>query len=124
MKECFGKCNRCVWMYNRGCSEWGVNRLKSIRIKMLCTVRPDRFAGFQLGEPGTILRVSEEYDAVANKNGAITAICSNGEKLGVKPAEFEFLRLPKWLYDIWAPVWPYSVENAVVVDNKEEEKPI
>lgn len=22
MKNCFGKCDRCVWMYNRGCSEW------------------------------------------------------------------------------------------------------
>ena len=98
--------------------------MKTIRIKMLCTVRSDKISDIQLGEPGTILRVSEEYDAVANKNGAITAICSSGEKLGVKPAEFEFLLLPKWLYDIWAPVWPYSVENAIVVDNEEGEKPV
>ena len=21
-KECYGKCRRCVWLYNRGCSEW------------------------------------------------------------------------------------------------------
>lgn len=95
--------------------------MHDIIIKMLCTVRPDRFAGFQLGSPGTILYVNEEYAATANKHGAITAICHNGEKLGVKPAEFEFLRLPKWLYDIWAPAWPYSVENAVVVNDSREE---
>ena len=114
MKACFGKCDRCVWLYNRGCSEWGNGHVKTIRIKMLCTIRPDRVADIQLGGPGTILHVNEEYDAVANRHGAITAICSNGERLGVKPAEFEFVRLPKWLYDMWAPVWPYSVENAVV----------
>lgn len=22
MKPCFGKCNRCVWRFNGGCSEW------------------------------------------------------------------------------------------------------
>lgn len=22
MKECYGKCNRCVWKNNGGCSEW------------------------------------------------------------------------------------------------------
>ena len=21
-KQCFGKCDRCVWKYNGGCSEW------------------------------------------------------------------------------------------------------
>lgn len=22
MKECYGKCDRCVWFRNGGCSEW------------------------------------------------------------------------------------------------------
>lgn len=22
VKECYGKCARCVWKYNGGCSEW------------------------------------------------------------------------------------------------------
>lgn len=21
-KECYGRCKRCVWKYNKGCSEW------------------------------------------------------------------------------------------------------
>lgn len=21
-KECYGKCRKCVWAYNGGCSEW------------------------------------------------------------------------------------------------------
>ena len=21
-KKCYGKCDRCVWKYNGGCSEW------------------------------------------------------------------------------------------------------
>lgn len=21
-KKCYGKCERCVWLYNGGCSEW------------------------------------------------------------------------------------------------------
>ena len=26
-KKCYGKCDRCVWKYNGGCSEWnGWNR--------------------------------------------------------------------------------------------------
>lgn len=22
MKPCYGKCDRCIWKYNGGCSEW------------------------------------------------------------------------------------------------------
>lgn len=22
LKPCYGKCDRCVWKYNSGCSEW------------------------------------------------------------------------------------------------------
>ena len=81
-----------------------------MKIKMLMTVRPDLL----FAPPGTILRVGGIYDAASNKNGAITAVCANGEKLGVKPCEFEFVSLPQWVYDIWEPVWPYSVEHATI----------
>ena len=28
LKPCYGKCERCVWFYNGGCSEWnGMSRL-------------------------------------------------------------------------------------------------
>ena len=86
-----------------------------MKIKMLMTVRPD----LPFAPPGTILRVGEVYKAESNKNGAITAICANGEKLGVKPCEFEFESCPKWVYDIWANEWPYSVERATI----EQEEP-
>lgn len=56
-----------------------------MKIRMLETVRPDMF----LGKPGTILRVNETYEATQNKHGAVCGICDNGEKLGVKPNEFE-----------------------------------
>ena len=25
-KDCYGKCRRCVWAYNRGCSEWNEHK--------------------------------------------------------------------------------------------------
>ena len=69
----------------------------SIRIRMLTTVIPD----FPfLTCPGTILIVGREYDAASNRNGAILGICKNGEKLGVKPGEFEFISAPKWILKI------------------------
>ena len=89
-----------------------------MKIRMLMTVRPD-FPFHIISPPGTILRVGEIYDAESNKNGAITAICANGEKLGVKPCEFEFESCPKWVYDKWANEWPYSVERATI----EQEEP-
>lgn len=84
-----------------------------MKIKMLMTVRPD-FPFHIISPPGTILRVNEVYNATANKNGAITAICANGEQLGVKPCEFEFVSLPQWVYDKWANQWPYSVEHTTI----------
>lgn len=71
---------------------------KSMKIRMLCTVRPDlMFAA----EPGTVLRAGEEYEATANKHGAVCGICENGHVLGVKPGEFEFVKAPDWLLEIW-----------------------
>ena len=90
-----------------------------MKIKMLMTVRPD-FPFHIISPPGTILRVNGVYDAESNKLGAITAICANGERLGVKPCEFEFVSLPKWVYDIWANECPYSVEHATIEQEEQE----
>lgn len=70
----------------------------SIRIRMRHTVRPDFLF---IAKPGTVLRYGETYAATANKNGAVSGICENGEALGVVPGEFDFVELPQWLADIW-----------------------
>lgn len=92
-----------------------------MKIKMLMTVRPDWPISVFIPDPehGLILRAGEIYEAISNKYGAITGICANGSRLGVKPCEFEFVSLPKWVYDIWANEWPYSVEHATI----EQEEP-
>ena len=73
-----------------------------IRIRMKTDVLPDVLPGIpSLAKPGTILRAGKEYEAEANKNGAVNAICENGTRMGVKPGEFEFLEAPKWLQNIW-----------------------
>ena len=64
---------------------------------MLKNVRPDLIF---LAKPGTILCQDLEYDAIANQNGAISGLCDNGEYLGVKPGEFEFISAPDWVLDI------------------------
>jgi hypothetical protein len=63
---------------------------------MLQDVRGNPF----ISKPGTILRGGMAYEAKANKNGAISGLCANGEYLGVKPGEFEFIEAPKWVLDI------------------------
>jgi hypothetical protein len=70
---------------------------EAIRIRMSKTVRRDWPC---LGKPGTIAIVGKEYPASSNQYGAISAICDNGEKLGVKPGEFEFIEAPQWVWDI------------------------
>lgn len=72
--------------------------MDDIKIRMLCNVRPEILF---LAKPGTILRYDEEYPAKANKNGAISGLCQNGEYMGVKPGEFEFVAAPGWILDIW-----------------------
>lgn len=57
-----------------------------MKILMLENVRPDFLF---LTKTGTFLRAGKTYEATVNKCGAITAICENGEMLGVKPGEFE-----------------------------------
>lgn len=66
---------------------------ETIRIRMLEKVRG---LGF-LCKPGTILYAGQEYPAMTNKNGAISGLCANGEYLGVKPGEFEFVEAPEWV---------------------------
>ena len=60
---------------------------KTLRIRMRQTV----CAGFPFNmlKPGTILAAGHEYEAVANRYGAVSGLCDNGELLGVKPEEFE-----------------------------------
>jgi len=60
-----------------------------VKIKMLETVRPD-FPFLLTGVPvDTVLICGEVYEATRNKYGAVCGICENGQKLGVKPGEFE-----------------------------------
>ena len=75
-----------------------MNSVYIISIRMLNTVRPDMPF---MEKPGTILRRGMEYPATVNKNAAICGICENGEALGVKPGEFEFVVAPEWVLKIW-----------------------
>lgn len=72
-----------------------------MRIKMLENVIP--YLPF-LAKQGTFLCAGAEYEARANKNGAISALCENGEYMGVKPGEFEFVEAPEWVLEIWKEV--------------------
>jgi hypothetical protein len=49
-------------------------------------------------QAGTILRGGMATKQ-GKKNGA-NLLCANGEYLGVKPGEFEFIEAPKWVLDI------------------------
>lgn len=84
-----------------------------MEIRMIKTVRPDLIF---LAKPGTILRCGEEYDANSNSHGAISGICENGEALGVRPGEFEFVSLPEWVFNIWVAEYPLSVQNATITN--------
>lgn len=71
---------------------------EKIKIKMLKTVNPSMPF---LCKPNTVAEKDGIYDATSNKYGAITAICNNGEHLGVCPGEFEFIEAPEWILNIW-----------------------
>ena len=83
----------------------------ALRIRMIDTVRPDFIF---LARPGTVLLAGEEYEAVSNQNGAISGICENGERLGVRPGEFEFVKAPAWLVQMWGNFYPTSIRNVIV----------
>lgn len=73
---------------------------------MLNTVRPDLIF---LAEPGTVLRRGMEYEANANRQGAISGICENGALLGVRSGDFVFLDAPGWVLKIWSEIYPEAV---------------
>ena len=70
-----------------------------LKIKMLITVTPD-FPIVLFAKAGTILERGVVYEAKANKYGAVSGICENGEALCVKPNEFEFVEAPEWLIEV------------------------
>lgn len=75
---------------------------EGLRIKMLKTVCVDYFFGAVTKTPvDTFLLEGHEYAATANCNAAIAGICDNGQILGVKPGEFEFIEAPEWVLAIW-----------------------
>lgn len=66
-----------------------------MKIRMLETVHPNFPFLSAYFSTGTVLFCGEVYEAVQNKNGAVCGICENGQKLGVKPGEFEILEETK-----------------------------
>ena len=78
--------------------------MDKIEIRMLKTVQADGLFALlgcnkDLPTP-TILMEGKTYQAVSNRHGAISGICDNGERLGVKPGEFEFVTAPDWILEI------------------------
>ena len=59
------------------------------KIRMAKTLYPDDVCGISLGKPGTMLELDQVYFCWVNSNGAVAGWCDNGEKLGVKPGEFD-----------------------------------
>lgn len=57
-----------------------------LRVKMAKTVTAD--TPF-LAKPEAVGHTGREYFAWVNSHGAVAIVCDNGEKLGVKPYEFE-----------------------------------
>ena len=88
-------CQMCP--YNKRVESKTTNN--KLRIRMMQTVKPD--LPFLLTHNtklvGIVLEEGKEYDAATNPHGAISGICENGEHLGVKPKEFEFLEAPEWV---------------------------
>lgn len=75
---------------------------EGLRIRMLKTVHSSHLFLALTGTPmDTFLLEGHEYDATANNNAAIAGICDNGQILGVKPGEFEFIKAPEWVLKIW-----------------------
>ena len=68
-----------------------------IVVRLLCNVRGNPI----IAPPGTIQREGNEVIANSNPYGAISAVCENGERLGLYPNEFEFIKAPEWVLRIW-----------------------
>lgn len=58
------------------------------KVRMACTVRPDMPF---LAKPGAVALVDHVYEVWVNSYGAVSAICANGERLGLKPREFDIV---------------------------------
>lgn len=58
------------------------------RVNIVITVHPDMPF---LAKPGTCAHGGEDYYVTVNSHGAIAAILPNGERLGLKPYEFEII---------------------------------
>lgn len=72
------------------------------KIRMAKTLYPDEVCGISLGKPGTMLELDQVYFCWVNSHGAVAGWCDNGEKLGVKPGEFDVV---EW-YDAKPPNAP------------------
>lgn len=59
------------------------------KIKMAKTLYPDEIGGISLAKPGTMLELDQVYECWVNSHGAVAGYCDNGQKLGVKPGEFD-----------------------------------
>lgn len=66
-----------------------------LKVKLAATVLPD----LPFVPIGTVAEKDEEYFCWVNSYGAVSAILPNGEKLGLRPGEFdvvEWHNLPQW----------------------------
>lgn len=78
---------------------------KRIRVRIIKTVKPDMRMLLPDAGASRTANPGEEYDADSNQNGAVSIIFPNGDKLGVKPGEFEFIEAPDWLRKLHAARW-------------------
>lgn len=74
--------------------------MSEIKIKMLTTVRPDTIMGWLpiQNKLNICAYAGESYEAESNAHGAIS-VAIDGNRLGIKPEEFEFIEAPSWVLD-------------------------
>lgn len=82
------------------------------RVKMTKTVRPD--FPCSLTQIGQAL-IGIEYPVWVNSHGAVTAILPNGEKLGLKPDEFEIVEFHPQLSGVT--ILAARITSAILVKN-------
>jgi len=62
------------------------------KVRMVDTVHSDLpILSFEIGEEPLIAIIGMEYYVTVNCHGAVTALLSDMEKLGLKPSEFEVI---------------------------------
>jgi len=77
-----------------------MNRCENMIENIIIIMRENVRGHCLISKPGTILRRGVCYNAKSNKYGAVSGLCDNGEWLGVKPKEFDFIEAPEWLLKI------------------------